>query len=538
MSVTFRNIWTISDLQKSLITSVGVSSNGLWLASASMDQDLLFVDFQSGEVVGTIDFSKAHIHITAIVWRSDTCLYVGCSDGQTFQVDFSPTGARPVTMRRLLSMTTDQKARQVRALAFDPLRHMVAVGWGNEVYIYLQSTLNGQEEWRCIDKLPEPCEGNHGIVTTLCFFGRSLGSCRLFIGHAMAGFCVWKAPGDYERTPLGNNVSSIGSAMISFDERFIAISSLDQSIVTYTLGPGGPVVHEQREFPFHERTEYRPIVPIALTSNNLIFKGTASGEVPILDSVNGPMAPIHLGPERLIRTLTAHGDKIVVGSSDSDKYLRGSKMECYSTELGSKDDWTRPKYTLPPFRLMLNDVLLPTERVSSEQWQDYTRSAKKLWARCFPRLNRYVSFKGLIMFWLVTMIMAVDPPLASWNSTPVGANVLNRNGQNAATAVATYTFPHYKPVRRVNPSLFYLLSYLALFVLSRFVLWGMWFVACVTALFAFSLHWSIVGVCLVPRGMIYVSTEIPALMVEAICDALEAYDVNICAVPSPNGPAA
>ncbi|KAG8687607.1 hypothetical protein FRC08_011886 [Ceratobasidium sp. 394] len=282
----FRNLWAISNLQKLLLTSVTVSPNGLWLMSALQDKDMAFVDFHSGAVVGTVDLSD--FHVTSGVWCTDGCLYIGSSDGRAFPLDFDPT------------VHPNQKM-SICALAFNPLRHILAAGCGAEVYIYSQSIVSGSEEWNCVERIPGPvCEGNQGIVTALCFFGQSPDNRCLFVGHAMAGFRIWKSPGIYEHTPKAVNVSSIGSATISSNERFIAISSLDQSIVTYALGPSSPVLHEQREFPFHKRTDYSPIVPIALMSNNLIFKG----DVPILDSTNGPMAPIQLGAKRIVRTLT------------------------------------------------------------------------------------------------------------------------------------------------------------------------------------------------------------------------------------------
>ncbi|KAB5587311.1 Transmembrane protein [Ceratobasidium theobromae] len=93
----FRNIWTVSDIQKSVLTSVVVSPSGHWLTSASAGSDLLFIDFHSGSVVGTVNL-EGQFNVTVSVWRSDTLLYVGCSDGSTFQisVNYSPAVSQPV----------------------------------------------------------------------------------------------------------------------------------------------------------------------------------------------------------------------------------------------------------------------------------------------------------------------------------------------------------------------------------------------------------------------------------------------------------
>ncbi|KAG9076179.1 hypothetical protein FRC06_009654, partial [Ceratobasidium sp. 370] len=482
MAQQFRNLWALSDLQKSLLTSVTVSPNGLWLMSTSQDKDMVFVDFHSGIVLGTVDLSSGCFHITSSVWRTDSRLYIGSSDGQAFQVDFDPTTPCPISMRRLLKLPTDQKI-PIRVLAFDSFRHIIAIGLGAEVHIYLQSTAYDSGEWNCIERISGPCGGNQGIVTTLCFFGQSLANRCLFIGHAMAGFCVWRSPGNYEHTPMGKNVSSM-SATISSDERFIAISSLDQSIVTYPLGPDGPVLLDQREFPFREQTEYSPIVPIALTSNNLIFKGTASRDVPVLDSTNGPMAPIHLGAKRIVRTLTTHGDKVVIGSSDAADFHHGSQVECYSTGLAiTQQKWSHSKYTLPYFKLTLSDILPPEQHKPVNKIQAYLGIIGKVWIMVCrvwdmlqPCLIRRTTIKALFLIWLLAVILTVDPPYVIMSAS--GAKPNPEPGHRGSIEVS---FAHYQPSRPTNPSLAYLLAYLLTFVLSRFMLWAMWLGICATA---------------------------------------------------------
>ncbi|KAG9092498.1 hypothetical protein FRC06_011903 [Ceratobasidium sp. 370] len=536
MSVTqqFRNLWTVSSLQKSLLTSVTVSPNGLWLMSASLDKDMVFVDFRSGTVVGTVDLSSGHFHVTSGVWRTDGRLYIGTSDGQAFQLNFDPTTSRPVSMSRLLQLPNNQKA-SIRALAFDSARQIIAMGRGAEVHIYSQSMAFGSGEWNCIERISGPCEGNQGIVTALCFFGQLPTERCLFVGYAMAGFCLWKSPGNFERTPMGRSVSSIGSATISSDEQFIAISSLEQSIVTYPLGPGGPVLQEQREFPFRERTEYSPIVPIALTTGNLIFKGTASGDVPVLDSMNGPMTPIHLGTKRIVRTLTTHDDKVVVGSSDAAESREGSRVECYSTGLAvTHPGWSHPTYTPPYFKLTLNDILLLEQRTVAEKIQAYLGGFDKFWDTLRgvwrvlgPWLVRRAIIKTLFFVWVLAIVLTVDPPYV------LNATGSARPGPKPATrgnSVAVFAAPNTTP-RPTNPGLLYLLGYLLSFILARFTLWGMWFLICISALLAAAFKWLILGLCLIPQGMLFVSTEIPAFISAAICDTLQELGLGgVCGV--------
>lgn len=54
--------------------------------------------------------------------------------------------------------------------------------------------------------------------------------------------------------------------------------------MTYPLTHAGPVISQGLQYNFVEQTDYSPAVPIAVTANNFLFKGTASGMVAVLDS--------------------------------------------------------------------------------------------------------------------------------------------------------------------------------------------------------------------------------------------------------------
>jgi hypothetical protein len=88
------------------------------------------------------------------------------------------------------------------------------------------------------------------------------------------------------------------------DGSFIAIVTLDHSIVIYPMTEAGPALHERRTIENQEQAGFRPIVPIALGAGNLILRGSASGSVPVIDPQNGPLAPIQNDPQEIIRTLT------------------------------------------------------------------------------------------------------------------------------------------------------------------------------------------------------------------------------------------
>ncbi|CEL56344.1 hypothetical protein RSOLAG1IB_11915 [Rhizoctonia solani AG-1 IB] len=180
---------------------------------------------------------------------------------------------------------------------------MLAVACGGEVWIYVRSVGTGTESWDCVDHILAPCAGPPGLVTALCFFGTTLSCRHLFIGHAKAGWTTWLAPRSYHRTPFteDGDVCTIGSATIPPSEQFIAIATLDNSLVTYSLREGGPDVETHFEVNSREVINYRPVLPIVSTSSELILKGTAVGDIDVLDPRTNSTASLHHGTFTFIK---------------------------------------------------------------------------------------------------------------------------------------------------------------------------------------------------------------------------------------------
>ncbi|KAG9094068.1 hypothetical protein FRC06_011183 [Ceratobasidium sp. 370] len=163
--------------------------------------------------------------------------------------------------------------------------------------------------------------------------------CQLFIGHAKAGFCVWRSPRDFERIPYDMDkttflLSYSGSAAFSPDGGFIAIATLDHSVVVYPLSQNGPLIHQQQVIQNKEHGGSQPIIPVALVSNNLVLRGSTSGKIPIINLQSSPLAPIENGSQEVIRVLAPYGDKVVVGLSDTHRPT--IKLSWITTSLSSK----------------------------------------------------------------------------------------------------------------------------------------------------------------------------------------------------------
>ncbi|KAG8735076.1 hypothetical protein FRC10_011012 [Ceratobasidium sp. 414] len=76
--------------------------------------------------------------------------------------------------------------------------------------------------------------------------------------------------------------SCSGDVSLSADERFIAMTTLDQSVVTYPMSHDGPSIEEINIYEFPEKSRESPTLPVALTPSNLVLSGTAVGDVAVV----------------------------------------------------------------------------------------------------------------------------------------------------------------------------------------------------------------------------------------------------------------
>ncbi|CUA72716.1 hypothetical protein RSOLAG22IIIB_10250 [Rhizoctonia solani] len=249
---------------------------------------------------------------------------------------------------------------------------MLAIGCDGEVWIYARSVHTGAESWDCVDHILAPCTGSASLVMALCFFGTAMSRRYLFIGHAKAGWTVWTSPRTYNRTPFmdGGEICTIGSATVPPSERFIAISTLGNSLITYSLREGGPDINTQSKADFRELTKYCPALPIVSTSSDLVLKGTAVGAIEVLDPKSNSTASLHHAHNHMIRTLNAtriqaYGDKVVVGSSDMSDNSASSCLRCYTFSSAAEPrDWRRiDEIQGPIFEVTLSSILPFSERM-------------------------------------------------------------------------------------------------------------------------------------------------------------------------------
>ncbi|CAE6472584.1 unnamed protein product [Rhizoctonia solani] len=526
LSSPFRDVWSILDRQNGLLTCTSISPSGMWLVSGSQDGTILFVDHKAGVLVGTLDL-ESEFYATAAIWRSDTILIFGCSNGVVYHLDFDHKTRRPSSVHALVKPFKSP----IRAIATDTFRDMLSVGCGGEVWIYVRSVEAGIESWVCVDHIPAPCAGAPGLVTALSFFGNNLDRRQLFIGHAKAGWCIWLAPRSYYRTPFTEHgdVCTIGSATISPSEQFIAMATLDNSLVTYALREGGPAIDTQFEVKSRDLTNYRPVLPIVSTSSDLILKGTAVGDIDVLDTRTHSTASLHHAHNHIIRTLNAYGDKVVVGSSDLTENCASSCLRCYTFSSAAEPrDWRRiDELQGPTFKITLRSILPFTERMILRNPFGMFGNGHTVLLRLRWKQGIVVALVGL---GALLLALALDPPSRV-------SSISTRDVRIVHTAYARSTAPSR------NPALSTIIRWCASYLSGRVSEWVIWltqtvlwvvklvgcggFIVVKNLIFALSLFTRVVF-C-IPRLLKDALGEVPDLLAHLLCDILRVYGFDdIC----------
>lgn len=81
-----------------------------------------------------------------------------------------------------------QMTQQVRALAFNSIESILAVGYGNTVALFSRSFTDGASTWNHIETIKGPCNNRSGLVNALIFYPVPEGGRHLLIAYAEWGW--------------------------------------------------------------------------------------------------------------------------------------------------------------------------------------------------------------------------------------------------------------------------------------------------------------------------------------------------------------
>ncbi|KAG8787300.1 hypothetical protein FRC12_015727 [Ceratobasidium sp. 428] len=401
MQHSYTPAWKVACRLNGLLTSSAASPTCPRLTVALKTGDLLLLDIENGSTLVKLSFGTT-CSVQSMLWYSDNNVLVGCDNGSLYDTCFEPTNADySVTMSPFL----DAFNQQIRLLAFNPDLGLLAVAYANMVALYACKTKDKDHEptWDAVELIKGPCNNEDSLVNALLFYPSECGSSSLFVGYAKAGWSIRNPLGSVKRVSpdLSHNVCQIGSAALSSDKKSIAISTLDRTIVVYTLESNGPLLSSMKEVDYEDSAEVAPIVPIAFTSDGLTLGGTACGDVIVFQSMDKDTSLIrHEEANHIIRVITTHGQKVVIGSSSPDGPT--SVLKCYSS---SAIVSRKPRTSDTVF--VTAEKALQGWEPSDSRWKAGLGAAYFKWRLTISRTAR-LRILGIALF--LMFILSTDPP--------------------------------------------------------------------------------------------------------------------------------
>ncbi|KAG8717605.1 hypothetical protein FRC08_007130 [Ceratobasidium sp. 394] len=404
MNPSYDVSWRLSGHQDRLLTCLSISPSGRRLIVASEDKNLLLVDAESGTALVKLCFEGQSAVLCAL-WYSDDNVIVGCCNGYLYDICFKPTNKEcAATMSPILH----RMGSQVRWLAFDPTRHLLAIAHGNTVALYVQHNpgrLYLPSKWELLEVVKAPSSDPGGLVHAMFFYPTDRGANKLFIGYAKLGWNIWSDVATVARvsSDTNHNVCNIfrGRAALASDKKSIVVSTLDHSIAAYTLGDEGPNLASLKEYPYQDVEDLSLIVPVASTSDGITLGGMTHGEVPMIESTNGDLSLIrHEEADHLIRVIATHRKKIFIGSSNNS----GSILKCYSSSAvihsaGSSNAG-------PPAFVTASEALSRWDETDG-RWEVASKTGRMIWRL---KLSRRSLVWALLCFFILIFALSADPP--------------------------------------------------------------------------------------------------------------------------------
>ncbi|KAG8703538.1 hypothetical protein FRC09_004105, partial [Ceratobasidium sp. 395] len=405
MRSSYNVSWKLCGRQDLLLTYLSFSPDGRRLASASEDRNLLLIDAERGDALVQLDF-EGQTSVHCGLWSSNDNIVVGCCNGYMYEVCFNPTNKQyRVTMLPMLH----RMPNQVRSIAFDPARRLLAVAHGNLVALYTQNTSLSQNlpsEWEFLEDIKAPSSGVGSLIQGIFFYLTTEGTSNLFIAYAELGWKIWRcaATVTWVSPDTSRNVCRIGRVSLAEDQKSVVISTLDHSIVVYALGSDGPILSSFKEYPYQDIEDMSLVVPVASTLDGSTLGGTTYGNVPMIEGANGEMSIIqHEETDHLIRVLATHGNNVVIGSSSRS----GSVLKYYtSSAVARSASNNRPK---PLVVVTATEALLGWDALDS-QWTPVSWSKRIGW-RLQP--SRQACIWMLLLTLFLILVLSADPPRES-----------------------------------------------------------------------------------------------------------------------------
>ncbi|KEP49003.1 hypothetical protein V565_110520, partial [Rhizoctonia solani 123E] len=333
---SFPTVWSYADSEMGVLTCM-VASPG-------------------GKNQGTVSFEDQFFVKTA-VWYTENHLIIGCSNGSLYYVCLSPSlKGFAVTMCSILK---ERLPHQIRALALNLEEQTLAVGYGTTVS--LLKRLGESKEtgtWDLTQRIPGSVYDKGGLVASLLYFPGPSDRLSLLVLYAECGFGIWKASGDFNMISANSETCRVGDASITSNADTLAISTLDQTLVTYPLVKAGPVLMGKREYVYPEQVSHYPVVPVGITETGLAFGGTTKGRVPVISMHEEKVQSLiqHGDENHIIRMISTLTDRIIIGSTNPS--TNASVIKCYALCTNTVELSTFNQNAVNNFQIAVTEAML------------------------------------------------------------------------------------------------------------------------------------------------------------------------------------
>lgn len=329
-----------------------VSPDGCWGVTSSTYESQNFLslcDIGHSRVYGIVDMGDECA--TSLCWVSGTDFILGCRTGKAYHCRVRAGK----NFLHVVEIKLDGCSRPILSLAFHEASALLALAAGHEVIVVRH---NVGWEWN-ISQQFEPFPNQDTDVTCLSFFGSK--QICLFAG-GKAGAYVVLLDGKGLRCIFGNYDLQIAKCAVSTDGWHLVTSTLDQTVVIWTLRDSGPIAHSRTVLrtpapagSADAGTDF--ISPVAICSSNLVVYGTSTGYLHFASAVTRERCGrLRYNDKFHSQGFATHGNYLYAAVVDN--YGRGAVV-CFTNTLGAKPPsgkTAHSKQAQPPFTVSFMEL--------------------------------------------------------------------------------------------------------------------------------------------------------------------------------------
>ncbi|KAG8763205.1 hypothetical protein FRC11_005471 [Ceratobasidium sp. 423] len=317
----FTELFSLRTHQAGATSGPCPSPDGIHLL-LSTPGSLVLIDTRIGGTQAFAD-TGATVDITAVVWISNTRGLIGCSNGTVYEVDFHAAnlfGYSPVSISYAF---TDIK-ETILVLRYNLDQGILAIGYEFGVSVWQ----NRNSTWNRINhmELTLPFDEPLGISTVEILDSPEQ---HIFLSGSF-GHGTWQFSSS---APFCADARAFSA--LSRDGRYLALSSLKQSVHVWSIGAKGPCSGNAKRFELTSGKDFAHLssrIPIAMTQANIVVSGSQEGEIFLTDLKNRVLGRFCAEPNLAITGIQCHADRLYISMAGP---FSSVLIKCYSNKPNS-----------------------------------------------------------------------------------------------------------------------------------------------------------------------------------------------------------